>query len=132
MEILGFQRTVYWSGRIPVVRDAFGAGAVTVNATAVVLGDVHDLRGFDLAKIGLHYVITGSAPDVKIEMLQSALTGEATFIANAGTGELVTSATASATADLTVKRLPYLRARVTGNGGNGADTTVRLLICALS
>ena len=117
----------------------FGAGLtggrhMIASETLVVSGATVTCNAIDLKKneyVGIWYKIdSGAGPDVKITYEMSYNTTSANFAEPEGASDIVTNLTDT---DSHIESIPcppmrYIRIKVYGNAGNGADTKISIVL----
>lgn len=99
--------------------------AVTINATATADSEIIDLLDWDGSAMAAEFLLSGTAPHVKLEYLVSQ-TKEGTFREPSGASDIVADATASDVKPLTPEKANYMKIRYTGLATNGVDTVLTL------
>jgi hypothetical protein len=129
--MLGFMFT------IPGIAKAgglIGGNKMLANETLVVSGATVTCNAIDLRKneyIGIWYKIdSGAGPDVKITYEMSYNDVDANFVTPEGVSNIETNLTDTEVHIDSIQCPPmrYLRIKVYGNAGNGADTKITIVL----
>lgn len=103
--------------------------ATTINATAAVTSPAVAQK-FSLGTCGIKIILAGSSPSVDV-VFQVSLNEDPTQFTDAlntaktTVAAIATTLTASAYITFSPAIAPYIRIKITGDGSNGANTTVR-------
>lgn len=118
-------------GDVGQINGSDGNQSIAINGATTVYSQSFPLHYGQY--FGLAYKAAGSAPDLKIQLEQSPVApstegaSDANYVIPSGVADITSSVTATTMNIQSISPVPmrYGRLKITGNVGNGANTTLR-------